>query len=143
MNYCAECGDVLREREVDDYFCPNCNGIESFKGKYFKVELFESNSHESLMDKLNDVMLFGGLPLFESFNVVRSSTSHSLPHTSSTTETYHIFVAFEDKLHYENYLKLLKLEKFTSKKIGKKEFEFRYPPTVENPSPKPSYAKYG
>ena len=59
------------------------------------------------MENINDVMRFGGTPLFESFNVVRSSISHSLPHTSSTNESYHIFIGFEEKLHYENYLKLL------------------------------------
>lgn len=141
MDYCPKCGDLLRDRD-DKKFCPKCNGIDTLNDKYFKIEIFEEDSKDSFMDKLNDVIHFGGTALFESFNVVRSSTSHSLPHTSSTTETYHILVAFEDKMHYENYMKLVKAEKLQFKEIGKNKYEVRYPPTVEDPSPEISYIKY-
>ena len=134
MNYCPECGDLMRNR-AGKYFCPQCNCVMSFETKYYRVELLEATGHD-FMDKLNDVILFGGIPLFESLNV------EYLPQSRDNIQTYHIFIAFEDKLHYENYKKLLRLEKAIVKRLSKNEIEIRYHPTYEDPTPKPTRVKH-
>lgn len=119
MGYCPECGANMGDRD----FCLKCKGVNTFKGKYVKIDIIESNSLSFFMHCLNEAMVYGGTPLFESFNVVRSTMSPSLTTSPSTTEKYFILIGFKDRLHHENYLKMKKEDSESWRKKHIKDFQ--------------------
>ena len=62
-------------------------------GLDIKVEIIEAKNKESFEKKVNETIVKGGKPIFETFNVTNVS-GISIKGTAAIKEKYHILVAY-------------------------------------------------
>jgi hypothetical protein len=65
-------------------------------GKEIRVDIIESKNRVSFEKKINETIVNGGKPLFETFNVTNVK-GISIKGTETTIEKYYILVAYEPK----------------------------------------------
>jgi hypothetical protein len=65
-------------------------------GKEIQVDIIESKKKSSFEKKINETIVNGGKPLFETFNVTNVK-GISIKGTETTIEKYYILVAYDTK----------------------------------------------